>query len=57
MHDFDWFLLLFVDNYNQTGHLFTLYKHFNYFKYHDTVSYHDIFGSNMQYNRTHAQDK
>ena len=32
-------------------------KHFNYFKYHDTVSYRDIFGSDMQYNRTHAQDQ
>ena len=50
MYNFDWFLLLFVDKYNQTGHLFTIYKHFtNYFKYHDTVSYHDIFDSDMQY--------
>ena len=38
------------DNYNQTGHLFTFYMHFNYyFKYHDTVLYRDIFGSYMQY--------
>ena len=30
--------------YNQTGHLFTFYK-----QYRDTVSYRDIFGSDMYY--------
>ena len=40
----------FHDFLTNTGHLFTFYKHFNYyFKYRDTVSYHDIFGSDMQY--------
>ena len=43
-------LLPFLDKYNQTRHLFTLYKHFNYyFKYRDTVLYCDMFGSDMQY--------
>ena len=32
------FFLPFLDNYNQTGHLFTFYKYFNYFfEYCDTV--------------------
>ena len=32
------------------GHLFTFFYHFKYyFKYRDTVLYHDIFGSNTQY--------
>ena len=36
--------------YNQTRHLFTFYKSFNYYsKHHGTLSYHDIFDSDMQY--------
>ena len=39
-----------LDFYYQIRHLFTLYKHFNYyFKYHDTVLYNDIFGNVTQY--------
>ena len=50
MHTFDWIVLPFLDKYNQTGHVLTFYKHFNYyFKYRDTVSYRDIYGSDTQY--------
>ena len=49
MHKFDWFLLPFLHKYNQISHLFTFYKLLNYFKYRNTVSYHDIFDSDMQY--------
>ena len=49
MHNFHWFLLLFVDNYNQTG-LYLHYISIHYcFKYRDTVSYFHIFGSDTQY--------
>ena len=39
-----------IDLFYQLRHLFTFYKHFNYYsKYHDTVSYSDIFGNGTQY--------
>ena len=43
MHNFD------LKKKTTSGHLFTFYKHFNYyFKYHDTVLYSGIFGSDTQ---------
>ena len=51
--NFDWFLLQFLYNYKTTTkNLFTFHKHLAFqfhFKYHDTVSYCDSFGSNIQY--------